>query len=147
MANFSARPSLSDLKKSVLNLIKGLTTKSIFRGIDILMSPCCNITSEAVITCGSNPGYYNVTITYTPKPNYLGRGALIIQANTSVITGDIYDDSGKVEIVDALISGSPGDPVTLNSTFLMATSPNVEDLSVGVYQASETSTTLPTCVF
>jgi len=148
MANFSARPPLTSLKKSVLDTIRGLVSKSVYKAIDIIMSPCCEITSEAVISCGDSG--YNITLTYTPKPVYLGKGTLLVFVNNILVTSVAYDDSGTLQLNNVSISGAPGDPVVIRSSFLMSTSNapyNSYFIPVGIFQLSDTSTTLPTCVF
>jgi len=72
------RPELSVIKKAVLRLVQGLVSKSIYRGIEIIMSPCCKVyfTNYDISCDPDNPGNYIVTVTINTPLYLLNKGVV-----------------------------------------------------------------------
>jgi len=115
MATFSARPTLSTMKRTVLKTIQGLVSKTLYRSIEILFQPCCDVTITNVqVDCSSvTPGNYDITITLDKSINMLGNGALLVLVNGVVASVDDnglipYNDSTKIVLLDSDIGDSSG---------------------------------------
>ena len=109
MATFSARPTLSTMKATVLKTIKGLVSKSLYRAIEILFQPCCDITVTNVeAVCIPGTGNYDVTITLSKGVNLLGQGYVIVYIRGHVVTFDSYNDSNTISISNVDIDGGAG---------------------------------------
>ena len=109
MATFSARPTLSTMKRTVLKTIQGLVSKTLYRSIEILFQPCCDVTITNVeaVCNGTN---YDITITLDKSINMLGNGLLLVLVNGFSI-GDgptLYNDSNKIVLLDSDIGDSSG---------------------------------------
>lgn len=56
------KPTLATMKKSTLNFIKGLVPTNLYRAIEILFNPCCDMEVLLTIECGEATNEYILTI-------------------------------------------------------------------------------------
>lgn len=126
----------SQIKNNILNYISRLVSKTLYRAIEILFKPCCDITItdvQAVCTVDGDPGNYDITITLDKSVSMLGKGlALIIVGNNVVYNTDglsfPYNDSTKIVLTNVNIgSASSGGNFAVSILFLMP---------VGVYDGN-----------
>jgi hypothetical protein len=132
----------SQIKKNILNYISRLVSKTLYRSIEILFKPCCDITITNVeaVCNGTN---YDITITLDKSINMLGNGLLLVIVEESVTVIDNsalipYNDSNKIVLLDANIGDSSGGPKAVNVIFLLPGVPlnNIQgfkDLTPGVF--------------
>jgi hypothetical protein len=143
MATFSARPTLSTMKRTVLKTIQGLVSKTLYRSIEILFQPCCDVTITNVeaVCNGTN---YDITITLDKSINMLGNGILLVIVDGVVVTVDgtegliPYNDSNKIVLLDSDIGDSSGGSKSVNVLFLLPGVPfnsiqGFKDLTPGVF--------------
>lgn len=128
----------SQIKNNILNYISRLVSKTLYRSIEILFKPCCDITVTNVeAVCSSvTPGNYDITITLDKGINMLGNGLLLVLVNGVVVTVDDiplipYNDSNKIVLLDSNIGDSSGGSKGVTVLFLLPGTPlsNVTDLS------------------
>ena len=129
----------SQIKKNILNYISRLVSKTLYRSIEILFKPCCDITItnvEAVCTVDGDPGNYDITITLDKGINMLGNGLLLVIVENFVTVVDNsalipYNDSNKIVLLDANIGDSSGGFKAVSVLFLLPGAPlsNVTDFS------------------
>jgi len=138
----------SQIKKNILNYISRLVSKTLYRSIEILFKPCCDITItnvEVVCTVDGDPGNYDITITLDKGINMLGNGLLLIQVD-GVTIGDgpiPYNDSNKIVLLNVDINNTPGD-YDIIIFFLLPSSPvtSFETLTPGVFTFANTANTV-----
>ena len=149
----------SQIKKNILNYISRLVSKTLYRSIEILFKPCCDITITNVeVDCSSvTSGNYDITITLDKSINMLGNGLLlvIVEDNLTVIDNSAlipYNDSNKIVLLDANIGNSSGGPKAVSVFFLLpgVSLSNLTDLSQltpGVFTlaSSNRDWTFPSC--
>jgi len=159
MATFSARPTLSTMKRTVLKTIQGLVSKTLYRSIEILFQPCCDVTITNVeADCSSvTSGNYDITITLDKSINMLGNGLLLVVIENFVTVIDDnalipYNDSNKIVLLDANIGDSSGGTKAVSVLFLLTGVPlsNIQgfkDLTPGVFTlaASDLDWDFPNC--
>ncbi len=142
----------SQIKKNILNYISRLVSKTLYRSIEILFKPCCDITITNVeAVCSSvTSGNYDITITLDKGINMLGNGLLLILVD-GVSIGDgpfPYNDSNKIVLLNVDINNIPGDYDIL-IFFLLPSSPAIsfETLTPGVFTFAITASTVefPSC--
>jgi len=129
----------SQIKNNILNYISRLVSKTLYRAIEILFKPCCDITItnvEAVCTVDGDPGNYDITITLDKSINMLGNGLLLVLVDDSVTVIDNsaltpYNDSNKIVLLDANIGNSSGGPKGVSVFFLLTSvsSSNLQSFS------------------
>jgi hypothetical protein len=128
----------SQIKKNILNYISRLVSKTLYRSIEILFKPCCDITiTDVVATCSSvTPGNYDITITLDKSINMLGNGILLVlvdgvAASTNYEGLIPYNDSNKIVLLDSDIGDSSGGPKNVNVLFLLPGAPlnNIQGFS------------------
>ena len=125
----------SQIKKNILNYISRLVSKTLYRSIEILFKPCCDITITNVeAVC--NSGNYDITITLDKSINMLGNGLLlvIVENFVTVVDGSAlipYNDSNKIVLLDSDIGNSSGGFKSVDVFFFLPGAPlsNVTDLS------------------
>ena len=103
----------SNIRASILGFIKHLVSKSLYRAIEILLKPCCDITItnvEAVCTESGKSGNYDVTITLSKAVNLLGQGYMLVFIGGRIVKFDSYNDSNTISIFDVDIN-----PVSSNA--------------------------------
>jgi hypothetical protein len=133
----------SQIKNNILNYISRLVSKTLYRSIEILFKPCCDITITNVeaVCNGTN---YDITITLDKSINMLGNGILLVIVDGVVVTLDgnegliPYNDSNKIVLLDSDIGDSSGGPKSVNVLFLLSGVPlnNIQgfkDLTPGVF--------------
>ena len=149
----------SQIKKNILNYISRLVSKTLYRSIEILFKPCCDITITNVeVDCSSvTSGNYDITITLDKSINMLGNGLLLIQVENFVTVVDSsalipYNDSNKIVLLDSYIGNSSGGPKGVSVFFLLPSTPlsNLTDtsqLTPGVFTVatSDLDWTFPSC--
>lgn len=157
MANFSARPTLSTMKRTVLKTIQGLVSKTLYRSIEILFQPCCDVTITNVeAVC--NSGNYDITITLDKSINMLGNGLILVLVDGVVASTNSegltpYNDSTKIVLLDSDIGDSSGGPKNVTVLFLLPGVPfsNIQgfkDLTPGVFTLAandDTDWDFPNC--
>lgn len=74
MANFSARPTTATIKRTILRTIQGLVSKSVYRAIELILSPCCHpvIKGTPKVECAEDK--YIITIQLDKPINLYGLG-------------------------------------------------------------------------
>ena len=134
----------SQIKKNILNYISRLVSKTLYRSIEILFKPCCDITITNVeaVCNGTN---YDITITLDKSINMLGNGLLLILVG-GVVIGDgpfPYNDSNKIVLLNVDINNIPGD-YDVSILFLLPASPatSFETLTPGVFTFANTASTV-----
>ena len=146
----------SQIKKNILNYISRLVSKTLYRSIEILFKPCCDITITNVeAVC--NSGNYDITITLDKSINMLGNGLLLVLVENILTVIDSsgltpYNDSNKIVLLDANIGNSSGGSKAVSVFFLLpgASLSNLTDLSQltpGVFTlaTSNLDWTFPNC--
>ena len=134
----------SQIKNNILNYISRLVSKTLYRSIEILFKPCCDITItnvEVVCTVDGDLGNYDITITLDKGINMLGNGLLLIQVNgVNIGDGPIsYNDSNKIVLLNVDINNIPGD-YDVSIFFFLPASPatSFETLTPGVFTFATT---------
>ena len=160
MAIFSARPTLSTMKRTVLKTIQGLVSKTLYRSIEILFQPCCDVTITNVeAVCNSvTSGNYDITITLDKSINMLGNGIILVLVDGVVASTNSegltpYNDSNKIVLLDSDIGDSSGGPKNVTVLFLLPGVPlsNIQgfkDLTPGVFTLAandDIDWTFPSC--
>ena len=79
-----------NFKQPILAQIQNLVSKTVFRAISIILSPCCNIKGEASVTCVGG-GVYSVTIKTDTALGLLGKGIATLQVGSSIFTGVVTE--------------------------------------------------------
>lgn len=118
----------SQIKKNILNYISRLVSKTLYRCIEILFKPCCDITITNVeaVCNGTN---YDITITLDKSINMLGNGLLLVLVDGVTVTVDgnegltSYNDSNKIVLLNSDINDSSGGPKGVSVFFLLPGSP------------------------
>ncbi len=146
----------SQIKNNILNYISRLVSKTLYRSIEILFKPCCDITITNVeaVCNGTN---YDITITLDKGINMLGNGLLLVLVDGVLTVVDStalipYNDSNKIVLLDANIGDSSGGSKGVFVIFLLPGAPlsNVTDLSQltpGVFTlaSSDLDFSFPSC--
>jgi hypothetical protein len=149
----------SQIKKNILNYISRLVSKTLYRSIEILFKPCCDITITNVeVDCSSvTSGNYDITITLDKSINMLGNGLLLVLVDGVVVTVDgggliPYNDSNKIVLLDSDIGDSSGGSKGVTVLFLLPGAPlsNATDfsqLTPGVFTlaSSDLDFSFPSC--
>ena len=147
----------SQIKKNILNYISRLVSKTLYRSIEILFKPCCDITITNVeAVC--NSGNYDITITLDKSINMLGNGLLLVIVEDILTVIDNsplipYNDSNKIVLLDANIGNSSGGPKGVSVFFLLPGSPlsditDTSQLTPGVFTLAtnkDIDWTFPSC--
>ena len=157
MATFSARPTLSTMKATVLKTIQGLVSKTLYRAIELLFQPCCDVTITNVVAKGNTKGNYDITITLDKPVHMLknglitaffGNGSFVISTGISP-----YDESTTIVLNDVNLGSSSGGTYNVSVLFTLPISnaepPTVvEELSPGAFivSASLKNWVFPPCV-
>ena len=142
----------SQIKKNILNYISRLVSKTLYRSIEILFKPCCDITiTDVQVDCNSeNPDNYDITITLDKSINMLGNGLLLIQVDGVTVSVDgndgvfPYNDSNKIVLSNVDINNSPGD-YDITVFFLLPSSgtpTSLQTLTPGVFTLAYTKDTV-----
>ena len=149
----------SQIKNNILNYISRLVSKTLYRSIEILFKPCCDITiTDVQVDCSSvTSGNYDITITLDKSINMLGNGILLVLvdgvvASTNSDGPTSYNDSNKIVLLDANIRDSSGGFKVVDVLFLLPGVPlsNITDfsqLTPGVFTlaASDLDWDFPSC--
>jgi hypothetical protein len=149
----------SQIKNNILNYIRHLVTKTLYRAIEILFRPCCDIAILGVKPiCSSTPGTYDVTITLDKSINMLGNGLMMILVGNTVATvaGNTlipYNDGKTITIEGLNIGTVAGVTEGVSILFLLPAglstgNTNINDLTPGsfVFSVSEDDFTFPPCI-
>lgn len=150
----------SQIKKNILNYISRLVSKTLYRSIEILFKPCCDITITNVeAVCSSvTSGNYDITITLDKSINMLGNGIILVLVDGVVASTNSegltpYNDSNKIVLLDSDIGDSSGGPKNVTVLFLLPGVPlsNIQgfkDLTPGVFTLAandDIDWTFPSC--
>ena len=79
-----------NFKQPILAQIQNLVSKTVYRAISIILSPCCDITGEATVSCNDDDTY-GVSITTTNTLGLLGKGIATVQVGSSIFTGVVTE--------------------------------------------------------
>lgn len=94
----------SKYKRSILNQLKHLVSKTLHRAIEILLTPCCTpVISNIEVECSSD---YNVTITLTNSINLRGKGIAFLLIDGLQVASTPWLDGSNVVFTD--ISATAG---------------------------------------
>ena len=80
-----------NFKQPILAQIQNLVSKTVYRAISIILSPCCDITGEATVSCNDDDTTYGVSITTTNALGLLGKGIATVQVGSSIFTGVVTE--------------------------------------------------------
>lgn len=79
-----------NFKQPILAQIQNLVSKTVYRAISLILSPCCDITGEATVSCNDDDTY-GVSITTTNALGLLGKGIATVQVGSSIFTGVVTE--------------------------------------------------------
>lgn len=79
-----------NFKQPILAQIQNLVSKTVYRAISLILSPCCDITGEATLSCNDDDTY-GVSITTTNALGLLGKGIATVQVGSSIFTGVVTE--------------------------------------------------------
>jgi hypothetical protein len=103
MANFSARPTTATIKRTILRTIQGLVSKSVYRAIELILSPCCHPVVKSVSAECVGFGGYNTQITVQLVNSInlygAGQGSIFLwvpDLNIFIGSKTIYTDSNTL---------------------------------------------------
>lgn len=147
----------SQIKNNILNYVRNLLPKSLYRCIEILFKPCCDIeivSTQAV--CSATPGAYDLTIELSQSINLLGNGLMLVLIDGVLGIVNLnslipYNDS-KVFTIEGLdIGGVAGGNAGVTIIFLLPTNQNVtnlNELTPGAFLivGSQEDTVFPACI-
>ena len=80
-----------NFKQPILAQIQNLVSKTVYRAISLILSPCCDITGEATVSCNDDDTTYGVSITTTNALGLLGKGIATVQVGSSIFTGVVTE--------------------------------------------------------
>lgn len=91
----------SQIKNNILNYIRHLVSKTLYRAIEILFKPCCDVSIinvEVVCLPGKPVGTYEVTLTLSRPLGLLGNGLIfpLIGQNVAVNGGFVSYTEGTI---------------------------------------------------
>lgn len=129
----------SQIKNTILNYISRLVGKTLYKAIEVLFQPCCDITGTANVVC-EDDGDYAITIKTTPSIGFLGKGVAYVIINGYFNTG-IVTEPNEIFIENA----DPGvGTYDINVVVFLPTS---SDGNVGVFKTfTIPSVEFPTCI-
>ena len=147
----------SNIRNSILGFIRHLVSKTLYRSIEILLRPCCDIyvtDVQATVNCVS--GTYDITFTLSKSVNMLGNGVMLIIGPNGLVTtssnGGLfpYNDSNKFTLTDLDLGTTSATSSTFSILFLLPSAGQVdklEELTPGVFTIAESLNPfpLPTC--
>jgi hypothetical protein len=139
----------SQIKNNILNYIRHLVSKTLYRAIEILFKPCCDIAILSVQnSCNiATPGTYDLTITLDKSINMLGNGVFLVSVNGTFVTADsgntdlfLYNDGTVITLEGVDIGSTAGGNKTVSILFLLPTGlssiqniTNMSQLTPGVF--------------
>lgn len=148
----------SNIRNSILGFIRHLVSKTLYRSIEILLRPCCDIyvtDVQATVNCVS--GTYDITFTLSKSVNMLGNGVMLILGGNGLVTSSIdgnplfpYNDSNKFTLTDLDLGTTSATSSTFSILFLLPSAGQVdklEELTPGVFTFADSADPfpLPTC--
>lgn len=147
----------SQIKNNILNYISRLVSKTLYRAIEILFKPCCDISITNVsAVCSATPNAYDVTVTLSKSKNLLGKGLMLVIVNDRISYVNSnqlipYNDSKTFTIEGLNIGSTTGGTFGVSIVFLLPVSesnnPTISDLTPGafIFTNSELDFTFPAC--
>jgi len=149
----------SQIKNNILNYIRHLVSKTLYRSIEILFRPCCDIEITNVeLVCTGTPEVFDATFTLSKSINMLGNGLLfIIGSNGQLCTTGLgqtffaYNDTNTITIPNLDINATGPGTTGFTIFFLLTTTGDVinpGDLSPGVFVVAGTpnDASIPACI-
>ena len=129
----------SKYKRSILNQLKHLVSKTLYRAIEILLTPCCTpVIGSVESECDGID--YNITVTLTNPINLRGKGLAILLLGGNVVSTETWTDTNQIVFTD--VNGTAG-TYDAQVQFFMPT--NSEDtIGVSLY-TDVVEITLPSC--
>jgi hypothetical protein len=139
----------SQIKNNILNYARHLISKTLYRAIEILFRPCCDITILSVQnSCNiATPGTYDLTITLDKSTNMLGNGVFLVSVDGTFVTADsgntnlfLYNDGTVITLEGVDIGSTAGGNKSVDVLFLLPTGlppiqniTNMNQLTPGVF--------------
>jgi hypothetical protein len=131
----------SKYKRSILAQLKHIVSKTMYRAVEILLTPCCTpVISNVDVECNGD-STQTVTVTLANNINLRGQGQVTLYYNGQPVTAPvIWTDSNVAEF---LVNVNNGDVTEV--TILLTMPTNSQD-SVGVFLLSNIAiVNFPTC--
>ena len=91
----TGRPILPTMKKSILTFIDGLVSKSIYRAIEIILSPCCTTNIVSISHSLVTTGVYNITVTLDQPTTLLNKGFAYLLIGNAIYSGPVSFTDGN----------------------------------------------------
>ncbi|TXG82448.1 MAG: hypothetical protein E6R13_04810 [Spirochaetes bacterium] len=94
----------SKYKRSLLAQLKHIVSKTVYRAIEVILTPCCApVISNVDVECDAD---YNVTVTFTQAINLRGKGKAFLVIGGSIVSIEDWADTDSITFTD--ISGTAG---------------------------------------
>lgn len=79
----------SNIKNSILAFIKHLVSKTVYRAIEVILTPCCSLSGSAVVECIEDSS--TLTITTNESIGFLGKGSVLVNIDGTSVPGSITE--------------------------------------------------------
>jgi hypothetical protein len=116
----------SNLKTSILAFVKRIVDKVLYRAIDVILSPCCDLTATAEATC-TDSNDFDIVITTNPSIGFLGKGISTVTIDNVPYTG-IVTEPTEIFVEGAAVGAGTYD---VNIVIFLPTN---SDGTVGVFK-------------
>ena len=124
----------SNIRASILGFIKHLVSKSLYRAIEILLKPCCDISATGNAVC-SNINRFTLTITLDkPLPAFPAPYDIAIFAVHSAVSNVTYIP-GSTTITTSLTFVGGGITNYTEDVYVLLPYPTSYDGNVGVFHS------------
>lgn len=128
----------SKYKRSILAQLKHLVSKTLYRAIEILLTPCCTPTIvSSNVECNAD---YDVTVIFSNSVNLRGKGLATLLLDGNIVSTETWTDSNQVVFTD--VNGTAG-TYDAQVQFFMPTN-SEETIGISLY-ANVGEITLPSC--
>lgn len=123
----------------IKTFLKTISSKVLYRAIEVITSPCCNLTGTAEVSCEED-GDYTVTITTDPSIGFLGNGTATVVIDGTSNTG-IVTEPTEIFVENVSVTAGTYD---VNITLFLPTN---SDGTVGVWKSfTIVDVVFPSCV-
>lgn len=131
--------------ESILAFAKNIVPKRVYKGMSIILNPCCGITATAAWTCTAT-NVATLVLTLSRPVSLLGNGTYRVNVNRSgtirTYVGDFTD--GDTITVTSVATPAGGGVVTIIGDLFLASN---TDSTIGVYiNIPAITSTAPSCV-
>lgn len=100
--------------------------KSVYKAIEVVLSPCCNLTGTAEVSCNDD-NTYAITITTNESIGFLGNGIATLLIDGNLFTG-VVTEPNTIYVETATLSA---DTYDIDVTVLLPTN---TDANAGVFK-------------